>query len=187
MTSLHERESRFLRAGLEQLKDYLLSNELFWNLGLPANYPQFTLGNLLLSAAQLGAASGLSATEESGRKRLLADLEKKKKEWQSAWEGKAQREFSSRLQQWGQYLDELGQSPVQQGGYFKNEARQRALLELLSEDLPASEHLLKGELTLLDQRLRRHVEDGDFIWSKESKEAFPKGRYWFLYARPKVR
>ena len=187
MTSLHERESRFLRAGLEQLKDYLLSNELFWNLGLPANYPQFTLGNLLLSAAQLGAATGLSAAQNSERKGLLADLEKQKKQWRSAWESKAQREFASRLQQWGQYLDELGQSPGQQDGYFKSEARQRALLEILSEDLPASEHLLKGELTLLDQRLRRYIEDGDFIWDETVKKGFPKGRYWFLYARPKAR
>jgi len=186
MTSLYKSESRFLRVGLEQLKDYLLSNELFWNLGLPSKYPQFTLGNLLLSAAQLGAASGLSAAQNRERQELLAELERQKKEWRSAWESKTQREFASRLQQWGQYLDELGQSPGQQGGYFKSEARQRALLELLIDELPPSEHVLKGELTLLDQRLRRYIEDGDFIWDKSVKEGFPKGRYWFLYARPKA-
>lgn len=169
----------FLKAGLEQLKDYLLSNEVFWNLSLPANYPQFTLGNLLLAAAEVQAASGSMATESQWRE-LLADMARQKKEWRTNWERKAQKEFGARLRQWVQYVDELAESRNRVPAHYKTDVRVRVLLELLAAEAPA----LRGQLASPDARLKRLVGDGDFIWDEEVKSAFPKGKYWFLWVKP---
>lgn len=169
-------QSRYLRAALEQLKDYLLSNEIFWNLGMD---PQLTLGNLLLAEAQVKAADGLSAAESGERKKLLAEVAKHKKEWRTAWETKAQKEYGSRLRQWSQYLGDLSESPNRHGAQYKTEARIRTLLELLSDEVAGK----SAELKQFDQKLKEFVADSDFIWGEDSKAAFPKSKYWFLYAK----
>lgn len=172
----------FLKAGLEQLKDYLLSNEVFWNLSLPANYPQFSLGNLLLAAAEVQAAGASIAADSGQWRELLADLAKQKKEWRTNWERKAQKEFGARLRQWVQYVDELAESRNRVPAHYKTDVRVRALLELLAPEAPA----LRGQLASPDARLKRLVGDGDFIWDEEVKSAFPKNKYWFLWVKPKV-
>lgn len=171
----------FLKAGLEELKDYLLSSELFWNASLPANYPQLTLGNLLLAAAELQAEIASLATDASQGNELLADLAVQKKEWQSAWERKAQKEFGSRLRQWAQYVDELAENANRTPAHYKTDVRVRVLLELLAPEAPA----LRGQLASLDARLKSLISDGDFVWDEEVKSAFPKSKYWFLYAGAK--
>jgi uncharacterized protein YukE len=168
---------QFLKAGLEELKDYLLSSELFWNASLPANYPQLTLGNLLLAAAEVQAAGEFLATERSQRQLLLDELARQKIEWRSAWERKAQKEFGSRLRQWAQYIDELGENVNRTPAHYKTDVRVRVLLELLAPEAPA----LRGQLASSDARLKRLVADGGFIWDEEVKGAFSKSKYWFLW------
>jgi transketolase len=172
----------FLKAGLEQLKEYLLSTEIFWNASLPANYPQFTLGNLLLAAAELQAASESMAAESNQWRELLAELAKQKKEWRTNWERKAQKEFGARLRQWVQYVDEMVQNSSRPPAHYKTDVRVRALLELLAAEAPA----LWGQLASPDARLKRIVGDGDFIWEEDVKGAFPKNKYWFLWVKQKT-
>ncbi len=180
---------RFLTAGAETLKDYLLSQELFWSLGLRTpkgrrSYPQLTLGNLLLFKAQLQAwqkAGALSARESADLTKTLSELETIHGKWRVAWETKAAKEFDARLRQWANYLDELGKGEI---GSYSYEAETRAKLELLSMELG---HAAKrDDLQALDARLRGKLTKGDFIWDKNLAAAFPESIYWFLYAKIKT-
>jgi hypothetical protein len=164
-------ETSFLRTGLSQLKDYLLSDEIFWNVG---GSQQLTLGNLLLAKAFLDGAGKLPAAEA----KELAAL---KKEWRTAWENKAGKEFGARLRQWTNYLSELGEQPSQHGSYYATEARVRALLELLAGEAPG----LRGQLTAFDGQLKALTVGGDFVWGAEAEPVFPKIKYWFLWVKPK--
>ena len=166
---------RFLRAALPQLKDYLLSSEIFWNLGFD---PQLTLGNLLLAETQVSAGGNLSTPDEQ----LLSDLNARKKEWHSAWQKKAEREFRSRLRQWTQYLQELSEHPSRFAAQYKTEVRVRALLELLADEASG----LRGQLAASDSKLKALTVAGDYGWGEETKAAFPQSRYWFLYAKPNI-
>lgn len=195
MTSdLYSYEVDFLRAGLKQLKPYLLSDEVFWSLGLrllrsTPPYPQLTLGNLLLSKARLsGLQSGqaLSAEQQDEMESLNAELEKTHEDWQVAWMGKAQKEFELRLRQWARYLDELSQVPGRHTASFANAVRVRALLELLRGYLPDSVDGVRSEVGVLDQRLKRVTRVGEFIWEEAVKAAFPQDDYWFLYTELKT-
>lgn len=162
-------ELRWLQAAVSQLKDYLLSNEIFWNLGFD---PQLTLGNLLLAELQVKASG-------AGDKDLLAEIAAHKKEWHSAWQKKAEREFASRLRQWTQYLAELSEHPARFAGQYKTEVRVRTLLELLAGEAPG----LGSQLTALDSKLKALTVSGDFVWGADQEAAFPKAKYWFLWVK----
>lgn len=164
-------DARLLREGLPQLKDYLLSNDIFWNLG---NDPQMTLGNLLLAKQSLDATGALSAEESK-------QLAENKKEWRTAWEKKAEKEFHSRLRQWTQYLAELGEHPSRHAAHYKSDVRLRVLLELLAAEAPGLSH----HLASLDTLLKRLTMSGDFVWDDSLKGAYPTGKYWFLYVKVK--
>lgn len=164
-------DQRFLSAALEQLKQYLLSNEIFWNLGTD---PQLTLGNLLLAEASLKGAGKLSASDSKA-------LAAQKKEWRSAWEKKAEKEFAARLRQWTEYLSELSENPSRHAAYYGTEVRTRALLELLAQESPGS----RGQLAAADSQLKALTINDNFVWEAEVKGAFPKSSYWFLYVKPK--
>lgn len=162
---------RWLQAAVPQLKDYLLSNEIFWNLGFD---PQLTLGNLLLAEVQVKASG-------AGDKKLLTEITEQKKEWHSAWEKKAKREFASRLRQWTQYLSELAEHHARYAAQYKTEVRVRTLLELLAGEAPS----LNSQLTAADSMLKALTVSGDFVWAADGEGAFPKGKFWFLWVRVK--
>jgi len=164
-------ETHFLREGLSQLKDYLLSDEIFWNVG---GSQQLTLGNLLLAKEFLDGVGKLPAADA----KEMAAL---KKEWRAAWEKKAEKEFGARLRQWTNYLSELGEQPTQHASYYATEARVRTLLELLAGEAPA----LRGQLAAADSRLKALTVAGDFVWGADAQAAFPKSKYWFLWVKPK--
>jgi hypothetical protein len=192
-TTLYNYEKQFLSEALGQLKDYLLSNEIFWQLNLRSlhdapPYPQLTLGNFLLSRAKLtglelsGQLSTEQRTDLKSLETLIGELEQ---EWRSAWEKKAEREYQARLTQWERFLDDMGDSPERHGAYFATEVRVRAILSLIEGDLPASAAALKSHLARQDQRLVRMTSKADFVWDTEVQGAFPKGSYWFLWVKVK--
>ena len=191
--TLFNYELHFVREALGQLKDYLLSDEVFWQLNLrslhgASPYPQMTLGNLLLSQARLEGlkqGAGLSREDQQELKELNADIASIKKEWRSAWEKKAEREFRSRLTQWERFLDEMGDSPDQHSSNYATEVRVRAILSLLEADLPPSAAAFKSQVALQDQRLERMVTNADFVWDAEVQRAFPKTDFWYLWVKPK--
>lgn len=161
---------RFLSDALEQLKPYLLSHEVFWNLGKD---PQLTLGNLLLAVASLQAAGALRPADAGA-------LAAAQREWGSAWEKKAEREFAARLRLWSAYLEDLGEKPSQHASYYAGQVRHRVLLQLLAAELPA----LSGQLAALDSRLRALTSASGFVWEPGLEPAFPKDDYWFLWVKP---
>jgi hypothetical protein len=164
---------RFLSDALEQLKPYLLSDEIFWNLGKD---PQLTLGNLLLAAASLRAVGSLQAADQGA----IAGF---KKEWGSAWEKKAEKEFAARLRLWSAYLAELGESPSRHAGSYATEVRHRVLLQLLAGEASGLGRQLAG----VDGSLKSLTAPAAFVWDTALEPAFPKSDYWFLRVKPKAR
>ncbi len=179
---------KYVAASLSELNNYLLSKELFWLLNLSSApgetpYPKLTSGNLLLSFARLKAYK-MAALQNTEFTRLEMDLDVLKNKWRVAWEKKVNREFTSRLRQWGEYLNELARDQTANAVYYRNEVRLRVLLELLLDELGEDSH---PELTTLDVSLRANSIGGDFIWDEELAGGFPKKKYWFLWGDVKGR
>lgn len=161
---------RFLTDGLEQLKTYLQSDELFWPMDRD---PQLTLGNLLLAAASLQAEGSLRPAQASA-------LAEAKREWRKTWEKKIEREFTARLRQWTHYLAELANKPKQHALYYASEVRPRVLLQLLAAEVPGAQ----SKLQELDAALKPLVHPTDFLWDAKLADAFPAPDYWFLRVEP---
>lgn len=177
---------RYLEAGVEELKDYLLYKDLFWPLSAvsPAGepgYPKLTLGNLLIAQARLrgyAAKRQLDTQQQADYERVEGEIEAVKRKWQAAWEEKAAHEFTSRLRQWGHYLDELHKKKDNHAPYYSNEVRLRAILQLLSADLGKE---TPPELTSLDAVLQALLAPGEFVWEEAVQAGFPQEAFWFLY------
>jgi hypothetical protein len=173
MTST-DKDRAYLEAGIPELEDYLLSDELYWPVSARGfDLPRLTIGGLLLAKSRLEARGERIAS-------LLAQLEAVRAKWHAAWEKKAAREFKSRFGLWGNYLSDYRQNPAGQADSYPHEVRNRALLELLQPELPA-ELPEREALARLDSVLRSSLSPGGFIWEPELRSRFPREAYWFLY------
>lgn len=184
-----EYDLKYLQAGLLDLEGYLLSNELYWPIGVSAPpgdppFPRLTLGGLLMSRARL-SGFGLSPEQQAELQRLSTRMDETRSQWRVAWGSKASREFSARLNLWRDFLEEYREKPAANIDRYPYEVRRRAMLELLKPDAEsvtaAETELLDG----LDKLLKSVFVPGDFVWPDGEMRSFPKSKYWYLYGQPK--
>jgi len=179
----------YLRAGLAALESYLLSKELYWNLGAssprgePA-YPPLTLSGLLLSQARLHARS-LDFSQRDELARIDEQMDEVRSRWRVAWDNKAAHDFRARLNLWRDFIEEYRERPEANADRYAYEVRLRVMLHLLASeasDIPVNEtDLLAG----LDRLLQAVFVPGDFIWEEELSSGFPRDTYWYLYGNLK--
>lgn len=175
MTSA-EKDRAYLEAGIPELEDYLLSDELFWPITARGfDLPRLTIGGVLLAMTRLQARG-------AGIESLVAQLDAVRSKWRVAWETKAGRGVQTRMRLWGNYLADYRQNPEGQADVYPHEVRYRVMLHLLLAELPASPSEQK-ELTQLDSLLRVNLVSGDFIWEAELQPGFPREVYWYLYGK----
>ena len=184
-----ERDLRFLGRAIEELKAYLLSNEMYWPLRLgtmPGEepYPPLTPGNLLLFRARLRGRHEGGALGHAHKVSLLGieeQLDALTQAWRVAWEGKLGREILSRMEQWKLILDEISADPLNRSGYYKGDVRDRVLIELLVDEIGEQAPMEIELLVRLDERLRGLTVDGAFLWDDSLQDIFEKAKYWYLY------
>lgn len=177
----------YVRDGIEELESYLLSDAVYWPVGVtpPAGeppYPQLTLGWLLLAYKRAGL--GAKTTDQRAElERLSTPLENIHTQWRSAWERKAAQEFHARLKLWLNYLEEYRKAPPENYDRYTYEVSRRVLLQILkpetSQSPPSDTDLLFG----LDKVLKVLLTPGDFIWDQDLIDGFSRQDYWFLYGR----
>ena len=176
----------YLQIGVEEIKDYLLSEELFWPVtGRPSGgrpfFLKMTIGNLLLSEHRLATLSAerlLSPSEESEFLRMQQGFEVVRSKWQVAWESKASKEVQFRSKQWMQTLEELKSDRYQYAPYYRTEVRVRVLLELLADQVSQKDRV---KFQAFDTALKGMLKPGEFIWQEELAPGFPADKYWYLY------
>jgi hypothetical protein len=175
----------YLRAGIAELENYLLSKELYWVLGArpPAgepDYPRLTLGGLLLAQARARAWE-LAGQQSVELVQMEEQIDRLQARWRVAWERKAAHAFHARLILWQNYLEDYRQEPYSNADRYAYEVRRRVMLHLLyptAGEVPQVEvSLLKG----LDKRLRAVWVPGDFVWEVQLQNGFPEAVYWYLY------
>lgn len=185
-----EYDLQFLTAGLEELENYLLTNEVYRVLSIraPAGrlaYPPFTLGWMLLSRirAQIRART---PAQHSALEEITQEIERTKTKWRSAWGRKAALEFSARINLWRDFLIEFRKSPEGNIDRYDYEVNRRVLLELLQSEMDQQNTAELDALSGLDLMLKAIFEDGEFIMDVDLKTAFSRPEYWYLYGRPKL-
>lgn len=191
-----EYDLRYLKAGVEELEQYLLSSQLYWPVhvitltgGTP--YPRLTPGELLLAREKLRAYSlsaeyknEVASPVRAEIDRLERDFETIRLKWRINWGKKSARDFSARLFLWRNFLGEYRKVPDDQAPFFAYEVRSRVIMQLLEPeavDIPVAElDMRKG----LDTLLRAILLSGEFIWEAALEPGFSKAEYWYLYGQP---
>ena len=177
MTSA-EKDKAYVEAGIPELEDYLLSDELYWPITARGyNLPRLTVGGILLAKARLEARGEWIES-------LEAQLDAIRSKWRVSWEAKAGRGVQARMRLWGNYLSDYRHNPEGHADAYPHEVRYRAMLHLLMDELstPPSE---QKELAQLDSLLRVNLISSDFIWETELQAGFPREVYWYLYGKLK--
>jgi len=175
----------FLEAGLEQLENYLLSDEIYWRLNIipPAGqspYPEFTLGWMLLSLKRVKLLA-TTVEEETQLKALQKQIEDIHTKWKAAWENKAKREFQARLFLWRDFLEDYRSAPSENYDRYNYEVNRRVLIELLRDEFTDFSEAENELLNDLDRILRNTLIPGKFIWDSTLEKGFPKDKFWYLY------
>ena len=184
-----EYDLRYLKAGIEQLENYLLSGEIYRPIGISASpretpYPQLTLGGLLLARQRL-RATAQSPAQQVELAHLEDEMDTTRQKWLTAWGRKAEAEFRARLRLWRNFIAEYRQEPAINEDRYAYEVSRRVMLQLLSREthaLPTAELEL---LNSLDKVLRAVLLPGDFVWDAVLVSSFPKAIYWYLYGQIK--
>ena len=125
------KDLNYFLSGVEDLEDYLLSDELYWNL---PGLSRLTLGGLHLTRARL-----VMASFQSGEEKIFADAVRQMEyiclKWRVACEKKVQWELTSRLNLWQNYLMDYWTSPEDFGDAYSHEVRWRVMIQLLGENI----------------------------------------------------
>lgn len=171
-----ENDRAFLEAGIPELGDYLLSNELYWPLSARGvSLPRLTIGGLLLSLARL------EATAHSGVA-FRARIDGIRSRWQVAWETKAGREVRARCGLWQAYLDDYRHNPEGFADAYPQEVRYRVMLHLLMSELPTPPPE-QDLIAQLDGVVRANLLPGGFVWDVRLQGGFPRETFWYLYGK----
>ena len=181
----YEYDAGYLEVAVELLEDYLLSKEVYWKLNASApadepGYPALTLGALLLAEARLQARQ-LTAVQDQRFSRLQLEIERIRSKWRTAWGNKAKEEYRSRLDLWGNYLEEFRRDPQGNFDRYRYEVSRRVMLEFLAADAADIPSIQRELLAGLDRILTGMMVPGKFIWDEELASGFPSEGFPYLY------
>jgi len=187
---MFEHDLSFLKAGIIEMDNYLLSSELYWPVehhtpsgDLP--FQRLTLGALLLNQRKLNAYP-LNSSQQAELNRLSVQLNSSRQNWQVAWRKKALREFQGRLNLWRDFLQEYRDDPAGNIDRYPYEVGRRVILQLLTDELDQIPLSQQEMLSGLDKLLSAVVMVGDFVWEVVLEKEFPKTEFWYLYGSLKA-
>lgn len=184
-----EYDLMYLEAGIKLLEDYLLSNEVYWSLGISPprgepSYPPLTLSGMELALLRV-RAQPLNDNQQAQVARIAEQLDAARSRWRTAWGKKASDEFRARLTLWRNFLDEYRQDADANFDRYAYEVTRLVQLQLLEPDAdilsPAETEMLNG----MDKFLRAAFVPGNFVWDPVLQNSFPADPFWYLYGHLK--
>jgi hypothetical protein len=184
-----ERDLAIAESSVSDLKEYLLSDQVFWSLSAhgPARspFPKGTLGGLLFRLAMLDALPGALTPDQWERLEAARHTsDELLRQWGVQAEDKAMREAANRTRTWKSFLDEASLEPPRFHAEYAHQVEGRVCIaSLMAFAGRAIEGATRDLLTAADKRLLQISTDGEFVWDEAIRDAFPRDRYPWLYAR----
>lgn len=170
----------FLTAAQDSFDAYLQSEPLYYPLGGDMQLGIGPLRETLWRLNTHAVAERLSATQLASLRALQVDFAAKRHRLAALYDGKARREFKSRLDAWNWYLDDPTGGP--RGYVAQTHARFRLGLMAADVEMPSN---LKLRLDMSDLRLRETFVSGAFVWEPELLGAVDKHAHWYLFGHLK--
>lgn len=175
----------YLETAADLLESYLLSKEIYWKMiassppGEPG-YPSLTLGALLLALKRIQSRP-LSSSQDMRKSKVENKIHQHQVKWRSAWGNKAHEEHRSRLDLWGNYLEDFRLDPEGNFDRFRYEVSRRVMLDLLAREADEIPDTQVQMLAGLDRVLEGLMVPGDFVWDESLEAGFSAEDYPYLY------
>lgn len=187
-----ERNLIVVEAIAADLKEYLLSDTLFWPLSRPrvGDYvlPKGTIGGLLLRLHRLDAFRDALSDEQVRRLHdARSGAEDALSQWMVQAREKAAHEARSRTDSWHAYAVEATEDPRRYRPEYPTQAESRTALALLLDWL--GDHVdetIRGRVSVADRLIRSVAIPCQFVWDDWQAPAFPPDHFWWLYVEPRV-
>lgn len=182
-----ERDLRIVEATVSDLKDYLLSDQVYWSLSSRGSmqnpFPKGTLGGLLFRRALLDALRGQLAPRQWERfAEARAESEETLHHWSIQAEQKAGREVAARTRTWASFVEEAAGDPQRHNAEYGSQAEGRTVIAFLQQFAAgAVEPITQSQLAAADRDLERISHRGDFVWHASLKPVFPEDMFGWLY------
>ncbi|NDJ54814.1 MAG: hypothetical protein GYB68_17225 [Chloroflexi bacterium] len=185
-----ERDLRTVEAMVVDLKPYLLSNVLYWQLsdsrpGYPL--PRGTLGGMFLRDQRLEAIyDDLSMEQRERLEYARSGMRAELAHWVVQAEMKVQLEVKARIRGWRIFLSECEDNPRRYQDEYPTQVGSRTIIQLFDERLPRAVRGrgLMTQVSYLDGQLLRISTREGFVWDERLQSAFPETPYWWLYVLP---
>jgi hypothetical protein len=179
-----ESDLDYLTYMADEMKDYLLSDEVYWHTAGPM--AEGTLGGILVRMRRLYAAySQMSAEQKEAYDRAKTTIEGQLDKWRVQAENKARRELKARVGEWNRFIDELESDIEEYSAEWDNIVYLRTAIHLLMgirEDLISDEDA--EAIAALDARYRTLAKPDAFAWDDAFAGEFPNEDFWWLYVSP---
>lgn len=177
----------YLQDAVAQLEEYLLTNILYYPIGIKPpkgfpSYPKLTLGGILLARTRASVLA-VSSTEKKEYNNLEENVSSIKNHWLVKWQEKAAKEFQARLTLWRNYLEDYRKNPSSEFDRYSYEVRRRVQLELLKHETGPIKLAYIELLENLDLILKSLIIPGDFIWDIDLQTGFEYDPFWYLYGQ----
>ena len=168
-----------------EFEQYLLAEALFWQMQGRSDFPQLSLGMMLLTRARLRALQAqLTPAQMAERERAEGQIDGVVSHWAVAAEHKAEKELRARLNLWQAFLSECRDAPQTCAENYVQDVTQRAMAMLLLRQFPRlADSPEAGRVPGMDAQLRPRFKSGAFVWLAELQSEFPQSEFWFLYGR----
>lgn len=172
-----------LSAMASNLTPYLYEKEMYGYLA--GDLPKLTLGGLLMRLHRLThLAHILDAEQQTLVQDADINFEAERSEWSVHYETKLQQELESRLDALDHYVQDCNEDPRGNAAGYPVQAEKRVMVEHLlaeAEERDCVPEDLRTRVKQVDARLRRLLQDGDFIFDERLQSVYPREEFWWLY------
>ena len=181
-----ELDVRAAEAMAERLVPYIYEAELYGPM--PGSLPKLTVGGLLMRLHRLSIIADILKPEQrEAVKRARAQLEKVRKQWPVAYEGKLLQELKARFTSMEQMISECAESGRVCAEIYPSGIEKRVITEVLkdeAESLAIMTSEARAILIRIDTRIRQVVKpNGEFLWDPRLEPAYSRDKFWFLYVK----
>lgn len=170
----------------EDIAAYLRSSTLFYPTG--PNYPELTVGGLLMRQHRLLLCKAQLTTDERSRlDRCIAAFQAALEGNLVSFEKKAHKELAYRHRQWRERVRELIEQPDERN-FYRNGVEPRLMIAAIVQQLELPPFELNSDVPerveSVDMGLRARWIKGDFVLQAALADAYPQESYWYLYGEP---
>jgi hypothetical protein len=188
-----DRDLMEAREMAEGLAEYVRGDQLFGTVGDGGVFgggdaPSLTIGNLLMRLRRLQALEGDMLPAQ---KALLTEIEaahdEARTEWDAHYNAKLIYEFNNRIASLRAFLTECEDNADNCADNYLIQANIRTLLQDIVDALKKyhlSDLKIDSNFKQVDLALDRLTDPSDFLWDLRLGIAYPREKYWWLYARP---